>query len=731
MTWRTFRKLCRRSAERVPYHPEAFIQETPGRPPQPLYVRFAALAGTAAILVVAIAAVLLSSLFQAPHLPAGPDGESAASPAIPPDVDMLYIYSCLAEMTYTGIVESFDATAMTAAQQLQYANQVYLRQNGRTLFDTKLTTRGTGPAGQETIADENSGTALISIDEAQAQLNRLFGPNAVRLSEQTDIDPFLSWEGDFITTVTPHLPASTNDSLTVGYQTAKRVGDIFGSLALTDPLVYYVESVEAVGTNVIVTTAAFAEEDSSLFYPTDLAGYNRLQSRLKTWSQTKKAVKWATYTFGSDNGTLYLLSCRSTTPGTTASPSSQTQPATTPTTEPVWTNPRANPPSLLDNVTWKGRYDPDPLLPLLYAFSLRGEYEPPFDSPEDKQAAGDFLLVLSGAFRSRVTYVKAEWNVRWEKADEYPEVFERLQIPFASAVSMPFDSLNLMADYYFAGLVFERDDLFETYDEETSFTGILYDAETDRAYLVCPPTGIDPNIYVIAGEEVEGNLVHYTLLGASGEEDAYSAYYESYGFAAVQRYLLDSYPFSSQHTTVFRMSVDMQSGRPRVVSLTAEATAGERLEGLLESARTFVESEPGDPSATREVDDVRLLADMSQQIKGMAGFFPPEEEGVGPIVRYQDLMACMTADVIGELEAQGYLESVYGEAVVRPLFDLYTNDWARGHVLSAARTDTDGLLDVVYTAPDFRYSKNRRFSMQMQQDENGVYLIASLPREIE
>ena len=122
---------------------------------------------------------------------------------------------------------------------------------------------------------------------------------------------------------------------------------------------------------------------------------------------------------------------------------------------------------------------------------------------------------------------------------------------------------------------------------------------------------------------------------------------------------------------------------------------------------------------------------MSQQIKGMAGFFPPEEEGVGPTVRYQDLTACMTADVIGELEAQGYLESVYGEAVVRPLFDLYTNDWARGHVLSAARTDTDGLLDVVYTAPDFRYSKNRRFSMQMQQDENGVYLIASLPREIE
>ena len=48
-----------------------------------------------------------------------------------------------------------------------------------------------------------------------------------------------------------------------------------------------------------------------------------------------------------------------------------------------------------------------------------------------------------------------------------------------------------------------------------------------------------------------------------------------------------------------------------------------------------------------------------------------------------------------------------------------------------SRTDTDGVLDVIYAAPDFRYAKNRRFSIQMRQDENGGYFIASLPQEIE
>ena len=99
-------------------------------------------------------------------------------------------------------------------------------------------------------------------------------------------------------------------------------------------------------------------------------------------------------------------------------------------------------------------------------------------------------------------------------------------------------------------------------------------------------------------------------------------------------------------------------------------------------------------------------------------------------VRYQDLMACMTTEVIGELEAGGYLTSVDGNAGTRPLLDVYQSDWCGGHVLSVARTDTDGVLDVIYAAPDFRYAKNRRFSIQMRQDENGGYFIASLPQEI-
>ena len=152
MTWRSFQKLCRRNAERVPYHPEAFLQDAPSRPPQPLFVRFAALAGTAAVLVVAVAAVLLSSLFRSPSIPAGPDGGSAlSSPLVPPDVDLLYIYSCLAEMTYTKKVEPFDAAAMTAAQQLQYANQVYLRQRGEPLFATQPAEA----SGQEEVVEGN------------------------------------------------------------------------------------------------------------------------------------------------------------------------------------------------------------------------------------------------------------------------------------------------------------------------------------------------------------------------------------------------------------------------------------------------------------------------------------------------------------------------------------------------------------------------------------------------
>lgn len=736
MTWRSFQKLCRRNAERVPYHPEAFLQDAPSRPPQPLFVRFAALAGTAAVLVVAVAAVLLSSLFRSPSIPAGPDGGSAlSSPLVPPDVDLLYIYSCLAEMTYTKKVEPFDAAAMTAAQQLQYANQVYLRQNGKTLFDTKLTTRATGPAGQETIVDENSGMALISIDEAQALLNRLFGPNAARLSEQADIDPFLSWEGDSLTTVTPHLPASARDILTVGYRTAKRVGDVFESLALTAPLFYYLEKVETVGTNVVVQTAAFTEENGSLSYPTDLSGYNRLQAQLKNRSRTEKPVKRATYTFGSENGTLYLLSCREAGSATASSPSVQSQPGTTtaPTTEPVWTNPTSDPPSLLDKVTWKGPYDPEPVMLILSANALNGKLDLQFDDPQDKQAVGSFWSILSGAFNSRVPLVGPEWGFEWESADMNPAIFERLQIPVywdISVASLPFDSLNRMASHYFVGLRYAREELPTVFTEGPNETQILYDAETDRAYLVTAPTGIEPTVYLIAGVETEGHVVHYTLLSADGWEDAYSQYYKPYGFAAVQRYLLETFPFSSEHTSISRLSVDMETGQPRFLGHEHIGLAGSKLPSLLEKAREFVDVQPSDSVGTLEEGDPQVLLAIDKAIYGMAGFCTPEGNDDGMAVRYQDLMACMTTEVIGELEAGGYLTSVDGNAVTRPLLDVYQSDWCGGHVLSVARTDTDGVLDVIYAAPDFRYAKNRRFSIQMRQDENGGYFIASLPQEI-
>lgn len=134
---------------------------------------------------------------------------------------------------------------------------------------------------------------------------------------------------------------------------------------------------ETVGTNVVVQTAAFTEENGSLSYPTDLSGYNRLQAQLKSRSRTEKPVKQATYTFGSENGTLYLLSCREADSVTASSPSVQSQPGTTtaPTTEPVWTNPTSDPPSLLDKVTWKGSYDPEPVMLILSANALNGKLD--------------------------------------------------------------------------------------------------------------------------------------------------------------------------------------------------------------------------------------------------------------------------------------------------------------------------------------------------------------------
>ena len=729
MTWRSFQKLCRLNAERVPYHPEAFLQDAPSRPPQPLFVRFAALAGTAAVLVVAVAAVLLSSLFRSPSIPAGPDGGSAlSSPLVPPDVDLLYIYSCLAEMTFTKKVEPFDAAAMTAAQQLQYANQVYLRQRGEPLFATQPAEA----SGQEEVVEGKTGTAVIPLEEAQALLNRLFGPNAARLSEQAGIEPFLSWDATSILLLNPQPSVSENSSLTADYKVVDRIADFTRNTFLF----YYIEDIETIGTNVVVQTAAFREENGSLSYPTDLSGYNRLQAQLK--SRTEEPYKRATYTFGSENGTLYLLSCREADSATASSPPVQSQPGTTtaPTTEPVWTNPTSDPPSLLDKVTWKGPYDPEPVMLILSANALNGKLDLQFDDPQDKQAVGSFWSILSGAFNSRVPLVGPEWGFEWESADMNPAIFERLQIPVnwdisvASVASLPFDSLNRMASHYFVGLRYAREELPTVFTEGPNETQILYDAETDRAYLVTAPTGIEPTVYLIAGVETEGHVVHYTLLSADGWEDAYSQYYKPYGVAAVQRYLLETFPFSSEHTSISRLSVDMETGQPRFLGHEHIGLAGSKLPSLLEKAREFVDVQPSDSVGTLEEGDPQVLLAIDKAIYGMAGFCTPEGNDDGMAVRYQDLMACMTTEVIGELEAGGYLTSVDGNAGTRPLLDVYQSDWCGGHVLSVARTDTDGVLDVIYAVPDFRYAKNRRFSIQMRQDENGGYFIASLPQEI-
>lgn len=716
MTWRSFRSFCRKNAKRVPYHPEAFLQDAPAKPPQPIYYRVAALAGTAAVLVVAFAAVLLSNLFQPAPGPGFADS-SASHDAFPAGVDPAELYTYLAELSYTDEVQPFETERMTAAEQLQYANQVYLQKHGQPLYKSSQ------------VSDAN--VVTLSLSAAQALLDRLFGPNAQKLAEQDDIGSLLSWFDGTITTLYAGHPIAGEDRITLFTSTEKSPdSDRVKEKLLALPLFYYIEDLSVSGSTITVKTAAFAGDVWT--YPTDSTEYQRLQAQLKSWSRTRKADKQAIYTFGIENGVPYLLSCRDADSSSSTSPTGQLQPNPTspPVTEPVWTNPTSDPPSLLDKVRWTGQSDPDALLPLFHAFSLRGGYKPP-ESPEDKQTAADYLLVLSGAFRGRVEDVKKEWDVRWDKMDDDPETFKRLQIPFESAVSMPFDSLNLMAEYYFAGLSYERKDLLKTYNEEL-FTAILYDAETDRAYLVCPPTGLEPDIYVIAGEEVEGSLVHYTLLRASKYEDEYSSFYDSYGFAAVQRCLLDSYPFSSTYTSVMRMTVDMQTGRPRVVSLTLEdESAGENLESLLEGARAFVEVEPGDPAATSEMGDARLLSGMNAQIKGMSVFFTPEGSGGRePEIRYQDLMACATEEVIRDLETGGYLTSVDGKAVAQPISDLYQNDWGRGRVLSASRTDRDDIFQVLYTAPDLRYSKNRRFSFLMKQNADGVFLVASLPQEI-
>lgn len=62
MTWRSFQKLCRGNAERVPYHPEAFLQDAPSRAASAFVRPFRGARRHGRVLVVAVAAVLLSSL---------------------------------------------------------------------------------------------------------------------------------------------------------------------------------------------------------------------------------------------------------------------------------------------------------------------------------------------------------------------------------------------------------------------------------------------------------------------------------------------------------------------------------------------------------------------------------------------------------------------------------------------------------------------------------------------
>ena len=206
MTWRSFRSLCRKNAKRVPYHPEAFLQDAPAKPPQPVFYRVAALAGTAAVLVVAFAAVLLSNLFQPAPGPGFADS-SASHDAFPAGVDPAELYTYLAELSYTDEVQPFETERMTAAEQLQYANQVYLQKHGQPLYESSQ------------VSDAN--VVTLSLSAAQALLDRLFGSNAQKLAEQDDIGSLLSWFDGTITTLYAGRPIAGEDRLTLFTSTEK------------------------------------------------------------------------------------------------------------------------------------------------------------------------------------------------------------------------------------------------------------------------------------------------------------------------------------------------------------------------------------------------------------------------------------------------------------------------------------------------------------------------------
>lgn len=725
MTWRSFRSFCRKNAKRVPYHPEAFLQDAPAKPPQPVFYRVAALAGTAAVLVVAFAAVLLSNLFQPAPGPGFADS-SASYAAFPAGVDPVELYTYLAELSYTDKVQPFEAEKMTAAEQLQYANQVYLREHGASLLQTEILASSLLSAGPS--YEESMGTGVLSLPTAQALLNRLFGPNAKQLSKEETIGSFLSWQDGLFTTIVPSRPRDGEDVLMVSYSRTAIPQDssLTQSSLLTAPLFYYVETVQSTEDSVTVKTAAFAPSDADAWeVPVDLTSYNRLQSQLRNWRQTHEPNKTALYTFGLENGVPYLLSCRDAAPAMTTDTSSAGG-----TTEPPsvwspsgWTGP-GDPPPVNEPVRWLGKTDPNTFMPLLKATALLSAYSTPFTADEKQHAARGLIPFIE------VPYIEPEWNIQAVPAADRVALFEKLGIPEGLVVyAMPFDSLNQLAGRYFETLQYTREDLYPAFRSDADDTQLVLDAESDTVYVVIGATGARNNVFVVADEQQRETVVQYTILYMDdAQDDAYIPYYAAYGYAAVQRYFLKTYRFW-ENSQVLHMDVDYQSGQPRLLSFQYSEMPFGKQKVLAEWAWNFIQVDSADSSKSRQIGDIHVLEEMTRQLRRFSGFFAAEDGSV-PAVRYQDIMACVTEKTILELEKRGYLENVGGEGIVHPWIHLYTNEWGGGRVLIAETTDIDDIFNVVYTVSDFRLARNRTFSVTMERRDDGVYYLASLPQEI-
>ncbi len=723
MTWRSFRSFCRKNARRVPYHPEAFLQDAPAKPPQPVFYRVAALAGTAAVLVVAFAAVLLSNLFQPAPGPGFADS-SASHDVFPAGVDPAELYTYLAELSYTDKVQPFETERMTAAEQLQYANQVYLREHGASLLQSEILASSLSSA--EPFYEEGMGTGVLSLPTAQALLNRLFGPNAKQLSKEETIGSFLSWQDGLITTIDPSRPRNGEDILTVSYSRTAIPPDssLAQSTLLTAPLFYYVETVQSAEGSITVKTAAFTAADAGAWeVPVDLTSYNRLQSQLRNWRQTHEPNKTALYTFGTENGSLYLVSCRDTVPGTTTNTSSTSGTTESPSTwaPPGWTGP-GDPPPLNEPVKWLGQTDPDLFMPLLKATALLGSYDTPVTSEEKQHAVRGLIPFIE------VPYIDPEWNIQSVPDVERAALSEKLGIPMGLVVyAMPFDSLNLLAGRYFENLQYNRKDLYPAFRADADDTQLVLDADSDTVYVVIGVTGGRNDVFVVADEQQRETVVQYTILYIDGaQNDVYAPYYAANGYAALQRYFLKTYRFW-ENSQVLHMDVDYQSGQPRLLSFQYSDMPFGKQKVLVEWAWEFIQAGSADPAA-RDVADVRVFDAMTRQIKGLYSLFLTED-GVPSDIQYAELMACMTPETLEALEKQGILESKDNQAVDLSLFDLYANDWGRGGVVSAVETDTN-TFDVLFRVPDRRVGSYRRFSLTMVLWSDGAYHVASLPKEI-